>query len=314
MVLKFSQRYAYTPPSQIQRESIDRPLRNALWSILFRYFFGGEFILLGMDLRFSPQSRLAEHLWVDFFEERVNTFSADTFPKFFEKHFFESEWYVPYECIESILDQFNTANLNSMSFQCGSPDDFIREINLALEKHISAYRLVGGRISPITSSCEIDGIEQALSDTSALSTVNAHLANALGKWSDRQAPDYRNSIKESICAVETLCKTIVGKTEGTLGDSLKGLKSALNNRDVEIHPCIVSAWDKHYGYTCIKDGVRHGYKEASQVSQITTSAEAKYMLVSCSAFVSYLIQLANDAGIDLNKASKPCPEKLSPRD
>jgi hypothetical protein len=282
MVLKFSQRYGYTPPSHIQRESIDKPLRNALWSILFRYFFGGEFIPLGMDLRFSPQSRLAEHLWVDFFEERVNTFSADTFPKFFEKHFFESEWYVPYECIESILDQFNTANL------------------------ISAYRLVGGKISPITSSCEIDGIEQALSDTSALSTVNAHLANALGKWSDRKNPDYRNSVKESISSIEAMCYIITGNSKTTLGAALKRLK----NHGIKLHSSMEESWKKMFGYTSDKSGIRHALTDGVEVS----AAEAQYMLVSCSAFVSYLIQLANDADIDLNKASKPCPEEASPHD
>ena len=35
-------------------------------------------------------------------------------------------------------------------------------------------------------------------------------------------------------------------------------------------------------------------------SQDVSSAEAKYMLVSCSAFVSYLIELAQEAGIEMN--------------
>jgi hypothetical protein len=38
---------------------------------------------------------------------------------------------------------------------------------------------------------------------------------------DREQPDYRNSIKESISAIESLCRKITGNDKGTLGLVLK---------------------------------------------------------------------------------------------
>ena len=38
---------------------------------------------------------------------------------------------------------------------------------------------------------------------------------------DRKTPNYRNSIKESISAVEALCKIITENEKATLGKALK---------------------------------------------------------------------------------------------
>lgn len=46
------------------------------------------------------------------------------------------------------------------------------------------------------------------------------------------------------------------------------------------------AFIKLYGYTSDEDGVRHGGIDFNNVP----AEDAKYMLVSCSAFVNYLIE------------------------
>jgi len=38
--------------------------------------------------------------------------------------------------------------------------------------------------------------------------------------SDRQKPDYRNSIKESVSALEGMCQKILKKDKVTLGDAI----------------------------------------------------------------------------------------------
>ena len=96
---------------------------------------------------------------------------------------------------------------------------------------------------------------------------------------DRQAPDYPNSVKESISAVEAITKKITG--EGTLSAGLKKLQSV----GLNIHPALKEGWLKIYGWTSDEDGVRHGAIDAATIDQTM----AKYILVSCSAFVSYLI-------------------------
>jgi len=61
--------------------------------------------------------------------------------------------------------------------------------------------------------------------------VRKHIDTALGFLCDRKSPDYRNSIKESISAVESLCMTLTGDSKSTLGDALKKL-------DLKLHPAL----------------------------------------------------------------------------
>jgi len=51
--------------------------------------------------------------------------------------------------------------------------------------------------------------------------VGTHLLTALDLLADRQAPDYRNSIKESISTVEAIANRLAGTTNKPLGDPMK---------------------------------------------------------------------------------------------
>lgn len=62
--------------------------------------------------------------------------------------------------------------------------------------------------------------------------------------SDRKAPDYRNSIKESICAVEAICRVITKQKNATLGQALKKVES-----DISLHPALKNSFSSLYGYT-----------------------------------------------------------------
>ena len=106
---------------------------------------------------------------------------------------------------------------------------------------------------------------------------------------DRENPDYENSIKESISAVEAICEiiTLLHGKEATLGNMLKHLE----DKGVYIHPALKSAFNILYGYTSEASGIRHAKNLGGEDS---TFAEAKYMLVACSAFVNYLIALNAD--------------------
>jgi len=55
------------------------------------------------------------------------------------------------------------------------------------------------------------------------------------------------------------------------------------------------AFEKLYGYSSDADGIRHALMGDSNVD----FEEAKYMLVTCCAFVNYLAEKAIKAGIDL---------------
>lgn len=68
--------------------------------------------------------------------------------------------------------------------------------------------------------------------------------------SDRRAPDYRNSIKESISAVESLVKATCGSEKGTLGELIKEI-----GRRHPVHPALEAAYGRLYGYTSDAKGI-----------------------------------------------------------
>lgn len=158
--------------------------------------------------------------------------------------------------------------------------------NNLFEREFVGYRFVNRKITPITNQQEAESIENAVN--SPYKDVNNHLDKALILLSDREHPDYPNSIKESITAVEALALIITGADRGqaTLGKML----GELENDGVKIHPALKDAFNKLYGYTSDAKGIRHAGKLDGSDA---TFEEAKYMLVSCSAFVNYLIGVSS---------------------
>jgi len=113
----------------------------------------------------------------------------------------------------------------------------------------------------------------------------------LNKLSDKKNPDYRNSIKESISAVESICQQITQDPKAELGKALKTIKTKLS-----IHGALEQGFIKIYGYTSDGDGIRHALMDEPNLDQ----EDALYMLITCSSFVNYLIIKANKIGLEIN--------------
>jgi hypothetical protein len=86
-----------------------------------------------------------------------------------------------------------------------------------------------------------------------------------------------------------MCKIITGDEKATLNTALKKLEDA----GVSLHITFRQALDKLYAYCGAADGIRHALLQDSAVD----FDDAKYMLVSCSAFVNYLAAKATKAGL-----------------
>lgn len=153
-------------------------------------------------------------------------------------------------------------------------------LNDSLTEGNSAYRIISEKIIEITSEQEIQSIEEALETTNPYLGVHQHLKQALQLMSDRQNPDYRNSIKESISAVESICKVVTNDEKATLGKALKIVEDKFG-----LHPALKGSLSQLYGYTSDADGIRHAMLEESNLSYI----DAKFMLVACTNFINYLI-------------------------
>jgi hypothetical protein len=145
---------------------------------------------------------------------------------------------------------------------------------------MSAWRIVGKRVTRLTSPQEIKAIEAAQLLAGKYEPVATHISTALKHLSDRRSPDYRNSIKEAISAVESICRIITNDPKTTLGDALKKLEKS----GVKLHPSLKIAFDKLYGYTSDQGGIRHSLLDQPSID----FEDAKFMLVSCSAFVNLL--------------------------
>ena len=183
-----------------------------------------------------------------------------------------SEWYTTFDFIERYLNicEENKAILMQ------------NEFNRILESENSAYRIIEKKVIPITNKSEIATVEEAMSID--FDSVRIHIEKALRLFSDRRKPDYENSIKESISAVESMCCIITGTSgkNATLGNTLKKLKE----NGVHIHQAMEKAFLSLYGYTSDENGIRHGGIDFTNAP----SEDAKYMLISCSAFINYLIE------------------------
>jgi len=276
----FSERQGIKPKKALQIEGMDADLRTSLWNALTVFYW--------QDRRTRvPNANLQAfliNLWIDYFKEAVDTLDPDWrgTHKTLKSHFYSCEWWEVYDFVEFVANEYPDESENAV---------FIFQCNVVLEEEKAAYRFVGGRITPITSELEIAEIEEALD--SPFKPVNIHLQSALDKLADRQSPDYRNSIKESISAVEAMCKLIKpGKRASTLKAALDEIES---KRKVRLHRALTTAFIKLYGWTSDAEGIRHSLMDEPNLG----FEDAQFMLVSCSAFVNYLKVKASKAGITL---------------
>lgn len=266
----FSQRNAYVEKT-IRLETVDRKLKQRIISAFLKHefnsyessdwsYYGDEIhdliIKIGAPNQFSSLETVKQQNIIN-----LQNYLMES-----------SEWYKIFDFIEYYLECVSTTKV----------DEVTSAINRILEEESYGYRVLDKQVIPITNVQELSTIHEAHS--TLFDSVNKHFSKALDLYADRTEPDYENSIKESISAVEAMCCIITGETgsQATLGKTIKKLK----DKGIHIHPAMESAFSSLYGYTSDEDGIRHG-----SIGFTNAPAEdAKYMLVSCSAFVNYLIE------------------------
>lgn len=276
MARPFSQRYGHVSVKDvIQLNGLNDETRKAIWNYLYLGLFSNT------DLQDRPM-RCAKSMWIHYFN-----YSADNIPDYnrdlpysesvlttIKKYIYRAEWFNVFDLLEALLDY------TSDFYQF----DLSQYINAPFEKYGVGYRVIDELITPISDEVEIESIDGALSNNTE--SAKNHFARALELMADREQPDYRNSIKESISAIEALCKKLSGNDKGTLGDCLKTVEDKGH-----IHPAMKRAFQQLYGYTSDQGGIRHALTDDSEEP---TLEEARYMLVICSAFSNYLVSKMAD--------------------
>jgi len=270
---KFSERYGYKKPREsFQIEYIDKALRNRLWNkIRDCYFISIEidkydFITKNEDYIFFKK------IYDEFFKlpHPPSTYIKELYEDI-NAWFFRMQWYEVYDFIEYVSNIYWNEKIN---------EKFKQEVNKVLEEEMSGYRFVGDYIVPIIDEVEIKEIEEVFE--SKYEPVKRHLSNALELLSDRENPNFVNSIKESITAIEAITQIITGK-KTDLGNCLKEMKK---QKLLDLNNNFVKALDLLYDWTNKEDGIRHAHTDEKLK---TTFEEAKFMLVASSAFINYII-------------------------
>ena len=267
--MKFSQRKGFTSVAEtIQTDGMSDELRNSLWNALDQYIWQSEDFLYP---RFGEGEvhGFSRALWAHFFklpaDQRPN--NPNDILNEIRAFFFGSQWFEVYDFLEWIvLHRGDSGPRHEKIF------------NFFLERELAGYRFIGGKVVDITDKQELEMLEHAIDD-SQFSGAAAHLKRALELLADRKTPDYRNSIKESISAVESIARAISGSPKVTLGEALKVLE-----KSGKIHPALRDGFLKLYGYTSDEQGIRHAMLDEPNVTQ----SDARFMLLSCTSFVNYL--------------------------
>jgi hypothetical protein len=275
--MKFSERRGIKPiKNVIQTDDMDADLRTGLWNALSLFYWDDVVTRYGYSYHESDEliSRLCRSIWLNYFKHPLDTLPSDWGPTYqiLREYFFACHWYEAYDFLEFVPS-------NYLAPYSDTNAKFRDYCNRILERELSAYRFVGNKLTQITSEEEIAAVEHALAAADSMRPVSLHIKTALGFLADRKSPDYRNCIKESISAVEAACKLITNDDKATLGDAIKKLKAK-----VDLHAALEKAFLSLYGYTNDAEGIRHALMEEPTL----TFEDAKFMLVSCSAFVNYL--------------------------
>lgn len=256
----FSERYGYKKIDEsLNYQNISPELKNRIWNLFYDIY---------SNIEYKISLNFLEFVWEKFFKLRIDELNiASSYSALMDikKKFFNLNWYEVYDFVEFV---YNETDVKKM-WEIG--------INKILEEE-TPYRLIKGYIAALTNKEEINEIEKALEENDKLTQARRHIEKALILFSDRTNPDYENSIKEAISAIETLSKKILKDEKGTLGELIK---------KVDLHTALKDGINKIYGWTSDEGGLRHGNKPEQKNKDLEN--ESRFMLIFCSALFNYLV-------------------------
>ena len=279
----FSERYGYIKPADVLiRENITDDIENAICSTYDLL----EDMLRNLDSYNRSDQYYVDmemFLWTKFLNQRRNDFYSYNGHKIVATQFVKDPnqpWNRKLDIVE-LSFKWLYANKEKTRGMESVANNFAKLINYEFERLNFAYRFVDKQIVEMTNKEEIRAIEQCLNQSA--DNVRLHMSKALELLSKRPVADYRNSIKESISAVEALMREKTGGN--TFGDAMKKLPSI----GIELPQILKSAFEKLYGYTNNEEtGIRHALM-TDENGYSPEYEEALFMLISCSAFINYLI-------------------------
>ena len=270
----------------MREDELTEALRNRIWDAVREVYCGDIEVDSGIDphdytYHFDLLSKRLRH---HFFKIPIDQRSYPPFDEleWIRVRYFNLTFPGFYDFLELLADPLVAGFYrNQTGFM---PDQFTGWCNLIFREEKTAFRFVKNLVTPITNEEE----RMAIGEAAGTDVAGTHIVQAITLYSDRAAPDYRNSIKESVSAVEAAYRRL---TEEGHKD-IKSAVAAMEKRGIKLPPSLKRGFSAIYGWTSGPDGIRHALMEDARPPD---EAEARLMLVMCSAYVNYLLSLRGAA-------------------
>lgn len=279
--LTFSERMGIMPVREsIQIDGMDSRLRVAIFNYVY------ELLVALWDCENEYGDRvgigelLARKVWCQLYSKPIDEFPyySSEFLSFLKREILKGSWASVYDLMECIVQE----DIDIL------PNNVESDFNNILEEELSGFRFAGGVLVQISGEEELLSLSESLGVEDKYSGARKHIQRAVELFSDRDNPDYRNVVKEAISAVESVVSVLVPNS----GKARFGELINLLEKQGRVHPALAKAWKGMYGFTSDEDGIRHAL--SGEFSAVDFKM-AKYMLVTCSAFVNYLVQFDAEA-------------------
>lgn len=139
---------------------------------------------------------------------------------------------------------------------------------------------------------QVAKVEPTLGDP-RLNSARTHYKKALEYFENRSRPDYENTVKEAVCAVEAAAKSLFPELNAkTLGEVLKRIEGLGVG---QVPKPLAVTLSGVYGFRNAGEGVSHGGADGGKV----TPAIAEYILAIAASQIIFLYEVARSADKDV---------------
>lgn len=194
------------------------------------------------------------------------------------------QWFKIFTFCERVHDRLITSS-NSLQSLEEAKIYFTDELNQILFEENLDYKFENGifeRRGRLQTQKSINRMGSVLSDSN-LVEVRKHYTKALRFFTQTPEPDYNNSIKEALCALELTIEICTGKNASN--NFNQALLELQGNGNEKIPSPIIQSMIKMYAYRGSGKGVSHSAPNGNKVSDL----EAELVLNLVASYITYIV-------------------------
>jgi hypothetical protein len=265
--------------TRITSDQFGRGLRNRIWNIISRNYFPDDLLSTALG-RTGSYYYFIYNLYDGFFKEDADfvldgrSKNVKYFQKAIKVRYNVLNWKGTCDFLEFIVKYEEITGVDAKKF--------IEECNLIFDNEKVNYHFYDKKIVNVDSNEEVKELDYA--SLVPYDQVNQHLTSALDMLNNSVNPSYRNSIKESISAVESLIKLITNQHNVSFSHAID-----IITKDFQLEASLKAGLEKIYGYASSANGIRHAIIERPN----TGEEEARFMFIVCVSFINYILRKKN---------------------